>query len=148
MMNKLRYAVLLACFFVLNNIFAQDEYYFTRGLSVNGMHRYGREALYNDKLAYQLYTNTIKKPVEGGSLGVTNNKGEDIKWQVIKADSANRFRSRGFGFGGGGGGYIYFTYEADKEKTALLNISGNSAVFLMVNYMPVILTVQAGCIYP
>jgi predicted esterase len=84
--------------------------------------------LYSDKLAYQLYTNTLKKPVEGGSLGVNNNKGEDIKWQWIKADSANRFSSRGFGFGGGGG-YIYFTYEADKEKIALLNISGNSAVF-------------------
>src|SRR4029077_6167523 len=115
-------------FMVCKNSFAQEEYYFTKGLVINGIHRYGREALYSDKLAYQLYTNTLKKPVEDGSLGVNNNKGEDIKWQWVKADSANRFSSRGFGFGGGGG-YIYFTYEAAKAKTALLNISGNSAIF-------------------
>ena len=127
-MDKLRLIVMISFLIVCKKSFAQEEYYFTNGLTVNGIHRYGREALYSDKLAYQLYTNTMKKPVEGGSLGITNNRGEDIKWQVIKADSADRFRSRGFGFGGGGG-YIYFTYEADKEKTALLNISGNSAVF-------------------
>jgi len=128
-MTKLRLIVMISFFIVCKNSFAQEEYYFTNGLMVSGVHRYGREALYSDKLAYQLYTNTMKKPVEGGSLGITNNRGEEIKWQLIKADSANRFRSRGFGFGGGGG-YIYFTYEAGKEKTALLNISGNSAVFI------------------
>ncbi|WP_276501107.1 alpha/beta hydrolase-fold protein [Terrimonas pollutisoli] len=114
------------CVLVSKNSIAQDDYYFTRGLSVNGVHRYGREALYQDKLAYKLYTKTLETPGEGKSLGEKNDKGEEIKWQPVKADSANRFRGRGFG---GGGGYLYFTYTAEKAKTALLNISGNSGVF-------------------
>ncbi len=127
-MNKLRLIVMIVLVIVSKNSFGQQEYYFTTGLAANGVHRYGREALYSDKLAYQLYTNTLKKPVDGGSLGITNNRGEEIKWQSVKADSANRFRSRGFVFGGGGG-YTYFTYNADKEKIALLNITGNSALY-------------------
>ena len=126
-MVKLRLFLVVICFFIFKNSFAQEEYYFTKGLAVNGVHRYGREALYTDKLAYQLFSNTLKKPIEGGDLGINNNRGEAVKWQLITADTGNRFRGRGFG---GGGGYIYFTYEADKEKTALLNISGNSAVFI------------------
>jgi len=127
-MSKLRIVAMIIVLTGVKNSFAQADYYFTTGLTVNSIHRYGREALYSDKLAYQLYTNTIKTPAEGGTLGITNSKGEDIKWQLIKVDSANRFRSRGFGFGGGGA-YLYLTYVSDKEKTALLNISGNSAVF-------------------
>lgn len=126
-MVKVRATLLLICFFLFKNSFAQEEYYFTKGLAVSGVHRYGREALYSDKLAYQLFTSALKKPIEGGELGITNNRGEAVKWQLITADTGNRFRGRGFG---GGGGYIYFTYEADKEKTTLLNISGNSAVFI------------------
>jgi poly(3-hydroxybutyrate) depolymerase len=125
-MVKLRTALFIICFLSFRHSFAQSEYYFTRGLAASGIHRYGREALYSDKLAYQLYTHTFKKPVEGEALGINNNRGEAVKWQAITADSANRFRGRGFG---GGGGYVYFTYDADKAKTALLNISGNSAVF-------------------
>lgn len=118
----------IICFFMATALSAQDDYYFTRGLSAMGLHRYGREALYTDKLAYQLYTGTLKKPEAGASLGATNNRGEDIKWQAIEADTAHRFRTRG-GFGGGGG-YLYLTYEAEKEKTALLHITGNSSVFV------------------
>ena len=74
-MNKLRLIVMISFFIVCKNSFAQEEYYFTNGLTVSGIHRYGREALYSDKLAYQLYTNTMKTPVEGGSLGITNTQG-------------------------------------------------------------------------
>jgi hypothetical protein len=102
-MVKLRTILFIICFLNFKHSFAQDEYYFRKGLAASGIHRYGREALYSDKLAYQLYTNTLKKPVEGESLGINNNKGEAVKWQLILADSANRFRGRGFG---GGGGYI------------------------------------------
>ena len=83
-MSKLRLIVMIIVFTGVKNSFAQSDYYFTTGLTVNGVHRYGREALYSDKLAYQLYTKTIRKPSEGGSLGITNTKGEEIKWQVIK----------------------------------------------------------------
>lgn len=110
--------------------FAQAEYFFTKGLAVNGIHRYGREALYIDKLAYQLYTSTFIQPVEGASSGLINMRGQEQKWQSILADTAHRFINRGFMFGGGGGGYIYFTYESAKEQAALLNITGNSAVYV------------------
>lgn len=121
----------LILFFLLVSIGtkAQTEYYFTKGLSVNGVHKYGREALYADQLAYQLYNNTLKQPAEGATSGLINAKGEEQQWQVITADTANRFMNRNFRFGSGGGGYIYFTYESAKEQTALLNISGNSAVY-------------------
>ena len=104
----IRTVLLIICFLSCKHSFTQSEYYFTRGLAASGIHHYGREALYTDKLAYQLYTNTLKKPVEGEALGINNNKGEAVYWQLITADSANRFRGRGFG---GGGGYIYFTYD-------------------------------------
>ena len=119
-------AAVITCFLISIYATGQDDYYFTQGLSVTGVHRYGREALYRDKLAYKLYTKTLETPSEGKSLGEKTDKGEEIKWQIVKADSANRFRGRGFG---GGGGYLYFTYTADKAKTALLNISGNNGVF-------------------
>ena len=120
-------ATIITCFVISTPSLGQDVYYFTQALSVTGIHRYGREALYQDKLAYRLYTKTLETPAEGKTLGERNDKGEEIKWQIVKADSAHRFRGRGFG---GGGGYLYFTYPADKSKTALLNISGNNGVFI------------------
>jgi poly(3-hydroxybutyrate) depolymerase len=129
-MVKLRNFLLLIGFFSFSTSFAQDTFYFKKGLSANGLHRYGREALYTDKLAYQFFTNTLKTPVEGGESGGANRQGEPVKWQSITADSLNRFRGRGFGGFGGGGSYAYFTYESDREKTALLNIVGNSAVII------------------
>ena len=59
-MYKLWLIVMISFFVMCKGCFAQEKYYFTNGLTVNGIHRYGREALYSDKLAYQLYTNTIK----------------------------------------------------------------------------------------
>lgn len=129
-MKKFKSALLIVFLFAFTHSFAQTEYYFTKGLTVNGIHRYGREALYLDKLAYQLYTNTFKQPVEGAASGLVNMRGQEQKWQTITADTAHRFMNRGFMFGGGSGGYIYFTYESAKEQTALLNISGNSAVYV------------------
>jgi dienelactone hydrolase len=125
-----------------------NVYQFTKGLLANTGSRYGREALYMDPLAYQLYTNTLKQPTEGLVFGTTE-QGQEIKWQPIVADSLNRLRSRN-GFRGGqggpagpgitpgnsrggignGGGYIYLTYSSPKEQTALLNIKGNSNVYV------------------
>jgi len=126
-MSKIKAALLCVSFFLFKTSFAQDTVYFKKALSANGLHRYGREALYNDKLAYQLYTNSLKTPVEGEALGFNNARGEVVKWQLITADSTNRFRGRGFG---GGGGYAYFTYDSEKAKTAILNVRGNSAVWV------------------
>jgi predicted esterase len=123
-MFKVSVLLFAGSFFALQNVSGQDTSWFTQGVSVSGVHHYGREALYTDQLAYRLYTNTLALPVAGAASGMTDTKDAEIKWQPIKADSLKRFRSRQLF-----GGYIYFTYTADKEKTALLNISGVNSIF-------------------
>lgn len=128
-MKKRSMLFVLSSFFFFN-AGSQDVYHFKKGLAIVMPVRYGREAVYTDALAYQLYKQTLKTPVEGAPFG-TNEKGEASVWQAIVADSADRLLLRGQGRGGGFGrtGYIYLTYTAESERTALLNITGNSAVF-------------------
>ncbi len=101
---------------------AQDTIHFNKGLYINAPNRYGREALYTDQLAYELFNGTLKTPAEGAAFSDTS------KWQAVSADSLNRFRLRG-GFGGGSSSYLYLTYNSPKERTALLNVQGNSGLF-------------------
>lgn len=121
-------------FFSTHFCISQEVYYFKTGLGASAPSRYGREALYTDQLAYQMYTTTLKKPVAGGVFEV-NESGQSITWQPIKTDSLNRFRppsgAGGFGVTGGrgGGGYLYLTFTSPAAKVALLNIKGNSAVY-------------------
>ena len=127
---KSGFLILLICFSTFIS-YSQEVYYFKKGLVASVPSRYGREALYTDRLAYQIYTKTVKTPTEGAVWG-KGERGEDIVWQAVVADSANRlFRSGGRGGAGfGRGGYMYLTYNADKERTALLNVRGNSgAIF-------------------
>ncbi|HET7897285.1 MAG TPA: alpha/beta hydrolase, partial [Flavisolibacter sp.] len=121
---------LAICLFTVAS-FSQDVYQFKNGLVAYVPSRYGREALYTDMLAYQLYTKTLKTPTEGAVWGKSDN-GEDIVWQSVTADSANRLFRRGGrgGFGFGRSGYMYLTYTADKERPALLNVRGNSGVYV------------------
>ncbi len=118
----------MIAFILVQTIHAQDAYHFTKGLVVSGVTRYGREAIYTDQLAYQLFSNTLEKPSEKKLFG-KNERGQDIFWEPVIADSLYRFRTRGGGFGGGAGGYYYLTYESEQETTALLNIKGNSSLF-------------------
>lgn len=115
--------------------FAQDTVYFKNGLMANGIHRYGREALYTDLLAYQLYTGNLQRPVDGAVLG-TGNDGTAVKWVAVTADSLNRFRLprpagqelRGSMFSNSS--YLYVSYTAPKAGTALLRTLGSSAVYV------------------
>lgn len=108
---------------LFNAAIAQTVHKFTAGLLLNNAHRYGREALYSDLLAYQLFTGTLKQPVADAVFG--KNAGGEMKWLKVSADTAGRFRSRSFN-----GAYLYLSYHSDIEKKALLNIKGNSAVFV------------------
>ncbi len=109
---------------------ATKTYHFTKGLLINAPARYGREALYTDELAYKLYTNTLRTPVEGENFG-KDDKGQAMVWKAVTADSANRLFLRGQGRGFfGRSGYIYLTYNSDKDQTALLNAKGNSSVYV------------------
>ncbi|CCH52030.1 hypothetical protein BN8_01001 [Fibrisoma limi BUZ 3] len=123
-------------------------YQFTKGLVALTGSRYGREAIYTDPLAYQLYTKTLKQPAEGAVFG-RNEQGGEVKWLPVTADSLNRLRLRSNAFRnggapagpgvtpgslrgglGGGGGYTYLTYPSTREQVALLNIKGNSNVYV------------------
>ncbi|WP_214226309.1 alpha/beta hydrolase-fold protein [Pedobacter sp. B4-66] len=120
----LRWKLIFPLLLLFNTAFSQNVYKFTEGLLLNNVHKYGREALYTDLLAYQLFTNTLKQPTADTVFG-TNSNGAEMKWLKVSVDTAGRFRSRSFN-----GGYIYLTYNSDQEKTTLLNIKGNSAVFV------------------
>lgn len=119
----------LAAFWAFSTM-AQDTVFFTNGLMANGIHRYGREALYTDLLAYGLYSGTLASPTDGGIL----QEGSDIKWMSVKADSLQRFRlprpAGGFRGGFSNSSYLYVTHTATKPGTALLRTMGSSAVYV------------------
>src|SRR5688500_13826421 len=129
---KKSFVLLLLTLMFTATVFSQQIYRFTKGLMARTGYRYGREALYTDPLAFRMYTNALATPAEGAEFGKSA-LGQNIIWQPVKADSL--FRLRGEGGGGafelrGGGSYIYLTYESDKAQTALLNIKGNSGLYL------------------
>lgn len=134
MNRKLQYALLSALIGLQLPAWAQGTYQFKNGLMVTSTQRYGREAIYTDHLAYGLYTNTLKTPKEG-EVFENNENGQPQVWQAVTADSANRLFRRGSGGRGGGGGfgrgaYFYLTYQAGKAGPALLNIKGNSGLYI------------------
>ncbi|GAB3937060.1 carboxylesterase family protein [Mucilaginibacter myungsuensis] len=97
---------------------AQDVHHFTSGLTIRVTANYNRAAIYQDPVAYAMYKGTLGTPKEGDAIG-------SAKWTKITADTAKRFRARG-----GEGTYTYFTYDSPKDQAAVLNIQGNSAVFI------------------
>jgi hypothetical protein len=103
---------------------AQSEHRFTNGLAVSNTHRYGREALVTDNLAYQLYSGQLKTPIENAKL-FTNEEGADVVWKTIHADTAGRFRGDALN-----NGYVYLTYQSDRARKAILNVSGNVMVYV------------------
>ncbi|MEZ0484428.1 prolyl oligopeptidase family serine peptidase [Fibrella aquatica] len=121
---------------------------FTNGLVALTGSRYGREAIYTDPLAYQLYTKTVTQPTADALFG-KDEQGREIRWMSVSADSLNRLRPRfnaprsggapagpGVTAGslrgglGGAGGYTYLTYSSPRQQVAILNIRGNSHVYV------------------
>ncbi|RZK80843.1 MAG: alpha/beta hydrolase [Pedobacter sp.] len=126
--NKSFYLSILVTMLFFCSSYAQKTYHFTSGLAVNAGAKYGREVLYTDPVAYGLFTKSLKTPTDGQTL-IINSNGAEVKWVRITADTLNRFRSRG-----AANSYLYFNYNATSDGTALLNILGNSSVF--VNSIP------------
>ncbi|MCC9137871.1 alpha/beta hydrolase-fold protein [Pontibacter silvestris] len=117
-------SIIFVLFFMFSvGVKAQKAFQFTKGLVVEDCHQYGREALYTDQLAYQLYNSSLKKPSEGQSFYTSDNNTKSV-WHAIAVDSTNKFKGRELA-----NGYLYLTYESDREQTALLNISGHSMVY-------------------
>jgi dienelactone hydrolase len=110
--------------------YAQDTFHFTKGLMLRVPYSYGREALYTDPLAFQLYTNTLETPTEGATFR-TSDSSKEVTWQPVVADSLLMLRSGRRNFGERRmGTYLYLVYSSDKEQAALLNIKGNSGVYV------------------
>ncbi len=109
---------------------AQDTIHFTNGLMANGIHRYGREALYTDELAFHLYSGTLQQPADGAALST----GSEIKWTAVTADSVHCFRlprpASGFTRGFSNSSYLHLSYTAHQANTALLRTTGSSAVYV------------------
>lgn len=94
---------------------------------VSGVHKYGREALYTDLLAHQLYSGTLQKPGAGAIVG-TNESGQQLVWKEAAADSLHRFRAPGRMFSNSS--YLYLTYVSDRKKNAILNTKGSNGVYV------------------
>ncbi len=55
-----------------------------------------------------------------------NAAGQPVIWKTVLVDSLNRFRTRGFGLGGS---YLYLSYTSDKDRPALLHLTGDADFF-------------------
>lgn len=127
------------------SISGQNVYRFQEGLAVSSASRYGREAIYMDMLAWKLFNNDLPTPKANGFFHITEN-GDTLRWRKMQADTAGRFRPIRGNWGQGvssfgnpgrvdrGGDYLYLTYQSEKQRTALVHITGNSAVY--INKLP------------
>ncbi|MCC5938080.1 MAG: alpha/beta hydrolase [Lunatimonas sp.] len=121
------------CLFLIFTVFfgvqtfrtqAQSTHVFTEGLAIQNQHRYGREVIFTDQVAFQLANGAFENPTENGKV---SSDSEDT-WQVVRTDDSGRFRGRLRA------GYLYLTYESTKKQTALLRMSGASMCY--VNGVP------------
>lgn len=123
-MQKLKSTVTLFffCLFIVA-LKSQEKFVFEEGLAIGNVHQYGREALYSDGLAYQLYNGALK-PASGESFSFADGTKKAV-WTPVKADSTGSFRSAALG-----SGYLYLTYISPKNQTAVFVATGHSMVFV------------------
>ncbi|MEX1239525.1 MAG: prolyl oligopeptidase family serine peptidase [Cyclobacteriaceae bacterium] len=119
--RTLRLALFLL-FTAVTSSYGQKEYEFKTGLAVTQCHRYGREAITTDHLAYSLYTGRLQLPREYVKL--FTDTGKDFMWKKIEVDSTGKFRGEVLM-----NGYIYLTYNASRSQNALLNVTGNIMLY-------------------
>ena len=124
---RLRSSSLLALlFFLLAGVpysWSQTEYTFDRGLVVSQVHRYGREAIVTDQLAYLLAKERLPKPRAGQKLFESQDT-IDVSWKEIQVDSTGKFRGEPLR-----NGYLYLTYNANRAGNAILNVTGNIMLY-------------------
>lgn len=125
MMKRFIWLLFIGMTATSNLVNGQEVFYFTKGLFLPGVHHYGREAIYTDSLAFQMYTQTLEKPSVGKTFW-NGTESTSKKWNEINANSNHVFESRGFGVGG----YLYLTYNAPVSKNVLLHVKGNSSVYV------------------
>lgn len=125
MYPKSFYLVILLIFCNLLSI--AQNHVFKKGLAIGNVHHYGREALYQDVLAFDLINGTLQ-PVEGNTMSRVDSNSSN-RWKTITADSSGVFRGRELG-----NGYLFLQYNAPKIATAKLVVTGHSMLY--VNGVP------------
>lgn len=108
--------------FLPTNLFAQSTYTFNQGLFLPLDLKYGREALVQDPLAYQLFDNGFSYPSSDKSTFLSD--GQNIAWHSIHTDTSGAFAGESLSEG-----YLYFSYNSDTEKVALLHASGHNMLY-------------------
>ena len=124
MMKNNKWIILLFFSVFSFSALAQDVHQFTKGLALGSSHQYGREALYSDLLAHQLYSGKLRKPTEG-TVAFTGKSGKPSAWKALTANPENKFKDSTLA-----NGYLYLTYESNQEQAALLHLSGHSMVYV------------------
>lgn len=124
---KSRFILLLYTCCSITFCAAQDTIYFDKGFQVNGVQHYGREALYTDLLAFQMYSGKLQAPTTEELL-YKDEKGQPLVWKPVTADSLHRFRGGGRMFANSG--YLYVSYQSPGAHKAILNTQGSSGVYV------------------
>jgi hypothetical protein len=118
------YRLIILLLIVSIPAYSQTIVQLKKGLIVTDAHQYGREAMFKDRLAFEIYNTTLATPA-AGQTAFTNEKGEAKKWVEIEANKEFKFKDTLLS-----NGYLYLTYVSDSEKTALVNITGHSMFYL------------------
>ncbi|GAA3647132.1 prolyl oligopeptidase family serine peptidase [Flavivirga jejuensis] len=127
-MVKYRFLVFIAITFFGIELNAQDTIVLKEGLVVGSTEKGRRSIIFTNPVFHKFITNSFSKPIENDSVGV-NRQGDVQRWEKIKADEKDVFRSRKLR-----GGYLYVTYNAPKAGIKILEVSGHSELF--VNGIP------------
>jgi dienelactone hydrolase len=101
---------------------SQSNYIFKNGLAIGNVHQYGREALYQDALAFDLISGSLA-PAAGNKMTATDGN-SSTEWKTITADSTGVFRGRDLG-----NGYLFLQYDAPKSTIAKLIVTGHSMLY-------------------
>jgi len=101
---------------------------FADGLTVPLKGKYGREAVFQDLLLWQIAEGKWETPLEGG-IAFSGEDGAETKWSSISANDKGIFKHRNLR-----GGYLYCEYTSRKSQVAVLEVSGHNEV--LVNGRP------------
>ena len=108
--------------------FAQDVITFKEGLLIGPEGRRNRSAVVNDQIYHQLITGTLSSPKEGQEAG-KDRRDSVRRWERIRLTENGTFKDNRLR-----GGLLYLSYEANVSAIGILEISGNSELF--VNGVP------------
>src|SRR5690606_33197809 len=102
--NFLLFNLLILSFTLLS----QSIHTFDSGMMLPLDLQYGREALVQDPLAYQLFEGTFSYPSHSNNSFAVD--GQSISWSPVQVDTAGNFAGELLSEG-----YLYLSYQSDEE---------------------------------